>query len=298
MIYHYDATTSTPMTRLCTCAFEYKFTGKERDTESGNDYFGARYYASSMGRFMSPDWSSDPDPIPFADLTNPQSLNLYGYVQNNPLSNIDPDGHTCQTNSTDGNTYDDGDGQGCATVDQQNAARLKNGQYSATVTAPFDLLQLQQMAATKQYQRNIQSQQPAQISLQGRQFIQQVATDTAGVPTVCSVGAYAQLGNSAGAVGGSYDSNSGFKGYGTMRPMPDGPASGIAPVSISAKGDTNGHYSGGVTIRDPATRLGGGISVNDQGKPTVSASWAPGVLTVGATATLGTMGDPKCQPHP
>lgn len=34
------------------------YTGKERDTESGNDYFGARYYASSMGRFMSPDWSA------------------------------------------------------------------------------------------------------------------------------------------------------------------------------------------------------------------------------------------------
>jgi RHS repeat-associated protein len=33
----------------------YKFTGKERDTESGNDYFGARYYSSSMGRFLSPD---------------------------------------------------------------------------------------------------------------------------------------------------------------------------------------------------------------------------------------------------
>jgi len=31
------------------------FTGKERDTESGNDYFEARYYSSAMGRFMSPD---------------------------------------------------------------------------------------------------------------------------------------------------------------------------------------------------------------------------------------------------
>jgi RHS repeat-associated protein len=40
------------------------FTGKERDTESGNDYFGARYYASSMGRFMSPDWASDPRAVP------------------------------------------------------------------------------------------------------------------------------------------------------------------------------------------------------------------------------------------
>ncbi|WP_245632370.1 RHS repeat-associated core domain-containing protein [Edaphobacter aggregans] len=33
-----------------------RFTGKERDTESGLDYFGARYFASTSGRFMSPDW--------------------------------------------------------------------------------------------------------------------------------------------------------------------------------------------------------------------------------------------------
>ncbi len=31
------------------------YTGKERDAESGLDYFGARYYGSNMGRFMSPD---------------------------------------------------------------------------------------------------------------------------------------------------------------------------------------------------------------------------------------------------
>jgi RHS repeat-associated protein len=35
--------------------FASEFTGKERDQESGNDYFSARYYASAMGRFMSPD---------------------------------------------------------------------------------------------------------------------------------------------------------------------------------------------------------------------------------------------------
>jgi RHS repeat-associated protein len=38
----------------CPDATEHHFTGKERDTESGNDYFEARYYSSSMGRFMSP----------------------------------------------------------------------------------------------------------------------------------------------------------------------------------------------------------------------------------------------------
>jgi RHS repeat-associated protein len=71
------------------------FTGKERDTESGNDYFGARYYASSMGRFMSPDWSAKTDPVPYAKLDDPQSLNLYAYVMNNPLNRVDPDGHGC-----------------------------------------------------------------------------------------------------------------------------------------------------------------------------------------------------------
>jgi RHS repeat-associated protein len=69
------------------------FTGKERDTESGNDYFGARYYASSMGRFMSPDWSAKYEPVPYAKLDNPQTLNLYAYVGNNPLNRTDPTGH-------------------------------------------------------------------------------------------------------------------------------------------------------------------------------------------------------------
>jgi len=71
------------------------FTGKERDTESGNDYFGARYYPSSIGRFLSPDWSAKAEPVPYAKLDNPQSLNLYAYMMNNPLGGVDPDGHGC-----------------------------------------------------------------------------------------------------------------------------------------------------------------------------------------------------------
>jgi RHS repeat-associated protein len=68
-------------------------TGKERDAESGNDYFEARYYSSAMGRFMSPDWSAKEEPVPYAKLDDPQSLNLYAYVQNNPLTRFDVDGH-------------------------------------------------------------------------------------------------------------------------------------------------------------------------------------------------------------
>jgi RHS repeat-associated protein len=60
-------------------------TGKELDTESGNDYFEARYYSSSVGRFLSPDWSAKVEPVPYAKLDDPQSLNLYAYVQNNPM---------------------------------------------------------------------------------------------------------------------------------------------------------------------------------------------------------------------
>ena len=72
-----------------------RFTGKERDSESGLDYFGARYYGSALGRFTSPDWSAKPEPVPYADLSNPQSLNQYIYVLNNPLAHPDADGHCC-----------------------------------------------------------------------------------------------------------------------------------------------------------------------------------------------------------
>lgn len=52
-----------------------------------------------MGRFMSPDWAAKAMPVPYAKLDNPQSLNLYGYVGNNPLSRTDPDGHYSCTGS-------------------------------------------------------------------------------------------------------------------------------------------------------------------------------------------------------
>jgi RHS repeat-associated protein len=63
----------------------YKFTGKERDSESGLDNFGKRYYASSMGRFSS----TDPGPYVWHD---PQTLNRYAYTRNNPLKYVDPTG--------------------------------------------------------------------------------------------------------------------------------------------------------------------------------------------------------------
>ena len=71
----------------------YKFTGKERDGETGLDYFGARHYSNTLGRFISADWSAVPEPVPYADFSDPQSLNLYTYVRNIPTSRADGDGH-------------------------------------------------------------------------------------------------------------------------------------------------------------------------------------------------------------
>lgn len=87
-----------------------QFTRKERDTETGLDYFNARHYSSIQGRFISPDEFKggpeelfrevDPhDPLFYAEVAEPQSLNKYQYCLNNPLRYVDPDGH--QTTAAD-----------------------------------------------------------------------------------------------------------------------------------------------------------------------------------------------------
>ena len=65
----------------------HKFTGKERDSESGMDYFLARYYSGPMGRFLSVDPEN-------AGAVNdiPQTWNAYAYTNNRPLVMVDEDG--------------------------------------------------------------------------------------------------------------------------------------------------------------------------------------------------------------
>jgi RHS repeat-associated protein len=69
-----------------------KFTGKERDAETGLDYFEARYYNSGQGRFMS----SDPVPLNVNRILDPQRFNSYAYARNNPIVYVDPDGQDPQ----------------------------------------------------------------------------------------------------------------------------------------------------------------------------------------------------------
>jgi RHS repeat-associated protein len=71
-----------------------KFTAKERDVETGLDYFGARYYSSTQGRFTSPD--------PFGGsgfVSVPQSWNKYTYCLNRPFIFTDPSGMVWLTNN-------------------------------------------------------------------------------------------------------------------------------------------------------------------------------------------------------
>jgi RHS repeat-associated protein len=76
----------------------YKFEGKERDIETGNDDFDARYYSNRFGRWLSADWSALPVAVPYANLTNPQTLNLYSMVADDPESFADLDGHCGEPN--------------------------------------------------------------------------------------------------------------------------------------------------------------------------------------------------------
>jgi len=55
----------------------------KRDSETGNDKTWHRHYRSNLGRWMTP------DPVA-GDISNPQSLNRYAYVINNPTNLIDP----------------------------------------------------------------------------------------------------------------------------------------------------------------------------------------------------------------
>jgi RHS repeat-associated protein len=137
-----------------TCTQNYKFTGKERDSESNLDNFGPRYNSSQMGRFMSPDPLGDF----VANPTNPQTWNMYSYVLNNPLSLVDPTGYdACYwydgTHDDDpadgGSTQQECSDQGGIWIPTLNQSITVNGDtgesdYSTDIWITDDLTQPQQ----------------------------------------------------------------------------------------------------------------------------------------------------------
>jgi RHS repeat-associated protein len=89
------------------------FTGKERDGETGLDYFEARYMSSAQGRFTSPDPGNAG-----AFAANPQSWNAYSYVVNIPLKYTDPHGLSYQVC--------DADGKNCANISDAEFEKFRN----------------------------------------------------------------------------------------------------------------------------------------------------------------------------
>lgn len=77
---------------------KHKYTSQELDTETGLYYYQARYYDPTLARFLSADTI-----VP--ELSNPQTLNRYSYVNNNPLRYTDPTGHIAQQNTHNGSPY-------------------------------------------------------------------------------------------------------------------------------------------------------------------------------------------------
>jgi RHS repeat-associated protein len=112
-------------------------TGKERDPETNNDFFQARYISAPQGRFTS----ADPLGNFVADPTNPQTWNLYSYVWNSPLALIDPSGLDPQYGPIyqSGNcsyqdvTYGEGDRATTQTID---VGCLPTGQQTSSATRP------------------------------------------------------------------------------------------------------------------------------------------------------------------
>ncbi|HYR76178.1 MAG TPA: RHS repeat-associated core domain-containing protein [Pyrinomonadaceae bacterium] len=101
-----------------------KFTRKERDNETGLDFFGARYYGSVQGRFTG----ADPKMLGLKQVVNPQRWNRYAYVVNNPLALYDPDGQ-------------DDDGQGGSKVIDVFVAISSKQLHDAGVSVSQEALQ-------------------------------------------------------------------------------------------------------------------------------------------------------------
>ena len=106
-----------------------RFTGKERDAETGLDYFGARYMSAAQGRFTSPD-----EPLADQNFSYPQSWNLYAYGRNNPLRFFDLDGRKCV--QTSNGQADDGTGGGCEAAGVDKNGKITPQQVNVQAFEP------------------------------------------------------------------------------------------------------------------------------------------------------------------
>jgi RHS repeat-associated protein len=278
---------------------EQHYTGKERDTESGLDYFGARYYGSSMGRMMSP----DPGWFEQADATNPQTWNQYAYVLNNPLTNTDPTGRSCQAGSvqnddgTSSTVYsDDGDGEGCkaagiapdGTDEDPDVVNVNSdGSHSEMTTARFDPFEYFGQVAAAQWQATSNNMNATPTPMQ---YMKAIKDATAKIPNVCAIGGAAYLGvGGRGGLGLSADTKNGVQFAGSASLAPGG--SGVS------FGGSSGNVNYAVPIPDTSFQVYVGTHNGDpnqlQSVGVGTATKSP--LNVSVYADISTFGDPNCK---
>jgi RHS repeat-associated protein len=126
-----------------------KFTGKYRDSDTAAnlDYFGARYYSNTVGRFTSPDWADNAATVPYAKFGDPQSLNLYSYVENGPVNRIDADGHMAVLYGAHGDvdwvgSYGVNDGSGGLSSELSSPRTHAAAAISGDIKGAFDITHL------------------------------------------------------------------------------------------------------------------------------------------------------------
>jgi RHS repeat-associated protein len=120
-----------------------KFTGKERDKETGFDYFGARYYGSKVARFTT----VDPVYTWRENILDPQRWNRYAYVRNNPLRYVDPDGRELRTTAQETINAIAGDAAGRVTI--RNGVVDTSGLTAADLSGNEGALLLNQLATSQ-----------------------------------------------------------------------------------------------------------------------------------------------------
>ncbi|MCL6457767.1 MAG: hypothetical protein K6T85_07155 [Gorillibacterium sp.] len=129
---YYDAS-GNPATDSTAIDNPYRYAGYQYDGDSDLYYLNARYYDAGIARFMTEDTVQ-------GELNNPLSLNLYTYVQNNPLRYLDPSGHVVKETGESGgflmgapSTYEGGGGSSSF---GKTPAQVKPGAAGQKISIP------------------------------------------------------------------------------------------------------------------------------------------------------------------
>lgn len=304
-----DNTMTLPFTCATNVCFSRsRYTGKERDAESGNDYFEARYLASSMGRMLSPD-------LLLGELANPQSLNRYAYALNNPLVNIDPTGlSACDSSS---------DGDGSCNKEQSQLSEGQSEQWAAaakkihvdhapndpnySVEVHADVCSMNDPLCRVQYEmlmRYLKERALRSLSIWSMSPAQRIYQIALAQPTVCGGGAFAYGGRSLdvgpanGFAGGiiEADSNSGiskgalFEGGGGEGIVGGG---GLVVANSSNGMGSEGLAYGGAGVELPGAHASTGL-VGFGGGVGVYGDVSAGGREVGAGAYLNITTNAGC----